>query len=475
MRVVRALVDAGFIDEPETEPVPTSASASASAAAGGGATRTRFVMSSILSLLSSALSREEAAAITAGDILAPPAAAIAAAASAAAAAAVSGEGEGEEQGLDALLEQQRTLDLAAAEHATALSTAAAAIAAAAAGPNDPTPVVAAAAAGAAAGRSSLEMLPPVIATVLSALPTASLTRLAASVTASAAAAAARRSHRATAAARPAAATEAECWFCLSNPRAATHLVVAVGNAAYIAMPRGPVTPQHAMVLPVAHVPCLAAADAALQSEAARLIDALGKMHREAGRDTVVFERYIRTRATHHMQVQVVGIPREHAHTLPQKVEFAMEDRGLVRVPWDGSDASLQSALAAAAAQDAAAGEGVLPQYVLWRFPSSHSTEAGGQSQLWYVSTAARDRERGRERDAALVAATGVSAPTVSAVGLLDLPRAVVAEAAGVPEKSDWKVCVEDEAGEKEGAERLKKEFAPYDPTEENDDDDSDDE
>ena len=47
-----------------------------------------------------------------------------------------------------------------------------------------------------------------------------------------------------------------CWFCLSSPKVATHLIVAVGEHAYLAMARGPLIPftvdQHSSVVNKEH-------------------------------------------------------------------------------------------------------------------------------------------------------------------------------------------------------------------------------
>lgn len=94
----------------------------------------------------------------------------------------------------------------------------------------------------------------------------------------------------------------ECFFCLANPRLATHLVVSIGQEAYITTSKGPLTtkttfpelggefPAHALIIPLPHVPTLAAIpepetrQATLQ-EMQRLRDSLHQMlaHRAGGR------------------------------------------------------------------------------------------------------------------------------------------------------------------------------------------------
>lgn len=41
-----------------------------------------------------------------------------------------------------------------------------------------------------------------------------------------------------------------CWFCLSNVDAEKHLIVTVGNLCYMAMPKGPLTDDHVMVMSI---------------------------------------------------------------------------------------------------------------------------------------------------------------------------------------------------------------------------------
>ncbi|XP_068620334.1 CWF19-like protein 1 isoform X2 [Battus philenor] len=43
-----------------------------------------------------------------------------------------------------------------------------------------------------------------------------------------------------------------CWFCLSSPTVEKHLVICVGTHCYLALPKGPLTPYHVLILPIAH-------------------------------------------------------------------------------------------------------------------------------------------------------------------------------------------------------------------------------
>ncbi|KAF7885338.1 uncharacterized protein EAF01_011403 [Botrytis porri] len=61
----------------------------------------------------------------------------------------------------------------------------------------------------------------------------------------------------------------ECFFCLSNPNLATHLITSIGDDAYLTIAKGPLTtattntslginfPAHALIIPLSHSPTLA--------------------------------------------------------------------------------------------------------------------------------------------------------------------------------------------------------------------------
>ncbi|VDM74250.1 unnamed protein product [Strongylus vulgaris] len=59
---------------------------------------------------------------------------------------------------------------------------------------------------------------------------------------------------------------APCWFCLSNVDVEKHLVVAVGDACYAAMPKGPLVEDHVMVLSIGHIQSIVAAPEDVRNE-----------------------------------------------------------------------------------------------------------------------------------------------------------------------------------------------------------------
>lgn len=86
-------------------------------------------------------------------------------------------------------------------------------------------------------------------------------------------------------------TPAECFFCLSNPTVATHLIASIGTDAYLTTAKGPLTtahtfpalpfPAHMLIIPLAHAPTLASMEpdvrASTYAEMARYRRALQRM------------------------------------------------------------------------------------------------------------------------------------------------------------------------------------------------------
>jgi diadenosine tetraphosphate (Ap4A) HIT family hydrolase len=44
-----------------------------------------------------------------------------------------------------------------------------------------------------------------------------------------------------------------CWFCLSTPTVAKHLIVSIADQIYLSLPKGELVPQHVLIIPVDHV------------------------------------------------------------------------------------------------------------------------------------------------------------------------------------------------------------------------------
>lgn len=102
---------------------------------------------------------------------------------------------------------------------------------------------------------------------------------------------------------------AACWFCLASPDVKVHLIISCGDHAYVALPRGAITPQHCMVSPIECVPSRVHLSPSAKQELNRFLDCLDRMHTSMGLASLRFERALRTKGSRdHMQVHVVPLP-----------------------------------------------------------------------------------------------------------------------------------------------------------------------
>lgn len=128
--------------------------------------------------------------------------------------------------------------------------------------------------------------------------------------------------------RPQTITEENCWFCLSNNKAETHLIVSISTHCYMAMPKGPLNNHHTMVLPIDHVQSLVAATQEVRDEVLRFRDAYTLALAAKGMTLVLFERNYKTS---HCQVQFVPVPKGNAKYLRSKFVEEASRRGMEMV------------------------------------------------------------------------------------------------------------------------------------------------
>lgn len=100
-----------------------------------------------------------------------------------------------------------------------------------------------------------------------------------------------------------------CWFCLSGSEVEKHLIVSIGDHSYLALPKGGLTPDHVLVLPIAHHPSLLELPKEVEEEIDKFKSALKKCYKKQGKAAVFFERNYKS---HHLQLQVVPVKKECA-------------------------------------------------------------------------------------------------------------------------------------------------------------------
>jgi len=220
----------------------------------------------------------------------------------------------------------------------------------------------------------------------------------------------------------------ECWFCLSNPNLAKHLIVSVGEETYLTLPKGQVPDTndptwpipgggHVLIVPIGHNPIFASSASdqakAMLGEIEKVKSGLKKFYATHGCVMVTFEVSRPTgKATH-----------GHIHICP--------------IPSSMSDGIEKAFL------DEAAGAGL--DFV--RDEEANNVTMSGN----YFRLELPDGK-------------------IMAIGLrprdgfhLQFGRIVVTKILGRPERAQWMDIAEDVESEKAHCEALKAAFAPFDP------------
>lgn len=135
----------------------------------------------------------------------------------------------------------------------------------------------------------------------------------------------------------------ECWFCLSNPNLAKHLIVSIGTECYLTLPKGQIIPTqsaaagsnlslvpgggHVLIVPIAHHPTYTSISPDIAppifEETERYKSALRNLYAEYGAAAVFFEVGRLSSKGGHAHIQAVPVPRG----LQDKVEEAFVSEG----------------------------------------------------------------------------------------------------------------------------------------------------
>lgn len=229
-----------------------------------------------------------------------------------------------------------------------------------------------------------------------------------------------------------------CWFCLSNGKDA-HLVACVGGEAYVALDKGPLTPGHALILPVEHFPSTLSLPPKPCAEVAGYARALRSLAAASGSSLLLFERHsaLRSKGGNHAHVNAVPLPPAAASAAKGALVAAAAAAGFI---FD----SLPPPATGAGGDDAAFDEQQR------RLRDALGAAGGGDAE--FVAVTLPDSE-------ALfhVLARGERVP-------MSLCRDAVAAALGAPQRADWRTCtLPDEAAEAAAAAAFAASFAPFDP------------
>ncbi|TFL07285.1 nuclear protein [Pterulicium gracile] len=225
-------------------------------------------------------------------------------------------------------------------------------------------------------------------------------------------------------------TSDECWFCLSNPNLAKHLIVSIGSECYATLPKGQLVPTstsesesssevpgggHVLIIPIAHYPTFPSIPAEfsgpIMQDVTRYKSALRKLYATYKSVGVFFEVGRQRARGGHAHVQAVPVPA----SLSDKVETTF----LEEARRQGYDLVEDA--------DETSGSG----YFKVELPDGR--------KLVHVI------------------------PDGAPFGL-QFGREVVASILGQPQRSDWKVCVLSEDEDKADALNFKNAFQSFDPS-----------
>ncbi|KAI0032827.1 nuclear protein, partial [Vararia minispora EC-137] len=230
----------------------------------------------------------------------------------------------------------------------------------------------------------------------------------------------------------------ECWFCLSNPALAKHLIVAIGSECYLTLPKGQLVPTHTardappgaqipnvpggghlLIVPIAHFTTLSSIPAELRTsvlgETAKYKTALRAFYSKHHTAGVFFEVGRLSAKGGHAHVQAVPIPL----SISKDVERAFREAGEIK----------------GVAFEDEAPDSPMP-----------GTEAGS-----YFRVELPDGRR-------IVHWMREGAPFSLQFGR----RQVLASLMKLEDRVDWKECSDDE--DKADAQAFKTAFAPFDPS-----------
>lgn len=107
----------------------------------------------------------------------------------------------------------------------------------------------------------------------------------------------------------------ECFFCLSNPKLETHMIVAISQQSYMTVAKGPLPlpgklgfSGHAIIIPIEHVPQVESVEA--REDISKFENSLSSMYKPLGHVLVSYE--ICKPDSVHFHVQCIAVPEEDA-------------------------------------------------------------------------------------------------------------------------------------------------------------------
>lgn len=245
----------------------------------------------------------------------------------------------------------------------------------------------------------------------------------------------------------------ECFFCLSNPSLATHLVTSIGTDAYLTTARGPLTtsntfpalgfPAHILIIPLAHTPTLMSiADVDARASTLR------EMERYRGAlNSMVAERSQGRLGSVTWEVSRTGGIHTHWQFLPVPVDLIQ--RGLVEAAFKVEAENEKYPAFKATTPDVDDDSDVHDHFRVW---------------IWRQSTATGTDSLGSNGiEGKAVVHTSLSLPLDASFRFdLQFGRTVLGKLLGVEKRRDWRDCGQSEPEETADGNVCKAAFKKYD-------------
>ncbi|KAF8651480.1 hypothetical protein AX16_004778 [Volvariella volvacea WC 439] len=226
----------------------------------------------------------------------------------------------------------------------------------------------------------------------------------------------------------------ECWFCLSNPNLAKHLIVSIGSECYLTLPKGQMIPTkssqqptqipgggHVLIVPITHYPAynVIPSDLAppIVDESEGYKSALKAMYARYNSTVVFFEVARVVAKGGHAHIQAIPIPL----ALQDRVEEAFRSQGSNQ----GIDFEADPATALTGCADGSGG------YFRVELPDG--------KQMVHILK-----------------------PHIPFS--IQFGRQVLASVLEMPDRMDWKACALSDADEAADAQAFKSAFTPFDPS-----------
>jgi len=119
----------------------------------------------------------------------------------------------------------------------------------------------------------------------------------------------------------------ECWFCLSSSRVETHLITSIADEMYLTLPKGPVDPDHVLIVPIAHSSRQSDLTPAARAELGKYKLSLHNFYRSKGLCLVTLDRCIMAKNDTHGHIQAFPVPVEVAGMIEHTIAESARGKG----------------------------------------------------------------------------------------------------------------------------------------------------